>query len=144
MTWFVSNALSPPWGVAMWSSCRRARVRLLLASSFVRCRSVLPSRDFLANTLHSHISHLEMGFVSRTGFISPDPRPPRAPLRLARNAWSMVIRLRQTTNEYAPPLRLARDVCLMVIRLSQATNEYAPPPPLNKMLTVIHIAMKIQ
>ena len=38
----------------------------------------------------------------------------------------MVIRLRKATNEYTL-LRLARDAWSMVKRLRQATNECAPP-----------------
>ena len=48
------------------------------------------------------------------------------PLRLARDAWSMVIQLRRVTDEYAP-LGLGHGACSMVIRLRQATNEFARP-----------------
>ena len=44
-------------------------------------------------------------------------------LLLAKNAWSIVIRLSQATNEYVTP---ARDAWSMIFRLRQAPNEYAP------------------
>ena len=49
------------------------------------------------------------------------------PVRLSRDAWSMVIRLSKKQMS-TPTLRLARDALSMVIQVRQATNEYAHPP----------------
>ena len=57
----------------------------------------------------------------------------RAPSRLCRDARSMVIfDYGMQDIEYTPPLRLARDAWSMVIRLRQAIIEYAPLAPSRK------------